>query len=375
MRNLLLCFMLLFSLSLLTNCGNDDEMEASVTCTDGIQNGDETGIDCGGSCTTCETTVEEDKDNVDQTLDNLVSCSEDVKNGRSVTEIFENFLNMTDGETLNEDWVNDIYAELEEVFDFAKIDESMTFDVGYHAGTHTYNISTGTWTKANNVTDKVVFNFPTSPDATVNNAEFVMDTYIDETVTIDGETMSLPKTMHAVLNIDNAKAVELTLSNITYATNAGFQIPVEVSASLFVDPMNVNVEISRMSDTAFDMSMSFDNDNICDVELASQIELKNDDFENFEMSSFEKANIQVNLGQLSFRTMGDLASLLAMEEPTDSQINSMADFDVFFSDMKIGDIEINDEMETILILYKDSSKENMDSFFERMGTILEDIFG
>ena len=39
------------------DCGgpNCQACEVTPTCTDGIQNGDEEGIDCGGSCTACST--------------------------------------------------------------------------------------------------------------------------------------------------------------------------------------------------------------------------------------------------------------------------------------------------------------------------------
>jgi hypothetical protein len=42
------------------SCNNDDDAdnmmpEPMATCSDGIMNGDETGIDCGGTCTECET--------------------------------------------------------------------------------------------------------------------------------------------------------------------------------------------------------------------------------------------------------------------------------------------------------------------------------
>mgnify|MGYP000120423260 CR=1 FL=1 len=46
---------------LFTSCSSDDnggEIPAEATCTDQIQNGDETGVDCGGSCTPCETAIE-----------------------------------------------------------------------------------------------------------------------------------------------------------------------------------------------------------------------------------------------------------------------------------------------------------------------------
>lgn len=41
-----------------TSCSSDDDNGDLFTCTDGIRNGDETNIDCGGSCTPCETGIE-----------------------------------------------------------------------------------------------------------------------------------------------------------------------------------------------------------------------------------------------------------------------------------------------------------------------------
>lgn len=48
-------------LTIMVSCSNDDgaqgmmEPDPMATCNDGIMNGDETGIDCGGACTPCET--------------------------------------------------------------------------------------------------------------------------------------------------------------------------------------------------------------------------------------------------------------------------------------------------------------------------------
>ncbi len=46
--------------SVFTSCSSDDNGEDPfvASCTDQIQNGDETGVDCGGSCTPCETAIE-----------------------------------------------------------------------------------------------------------------------------------------------------------------------------------------------------------------------------------------------------------------------------------------------------------------------------
>ena len=64
---------------MLASCSSDDggtDPPVQATCSDGIQNGDETGIDCGGSCTAC--VVEEDANlsgsqEEDRTLDPTVA--------------------------------------------------------------------------------------------------------------------------------------------------------------------------------------------------------------------------------------------------------------------------------------------------------------
>lgn len=52
----------LLALSLgLTSCNNDDDnMAVAGTCSDGIMNGNETGVDCGGDCMPCDMTAQPD---------------------------------------------------------------------------------------------------------------------------------------------------------------------------------------------------------------------------------------------------------------------------------------------------------------------------
>ena len=326
MKNLFLPFIILLSFATIFSCANDDDDTMIV-----------------------ETTVEDDKANVQQSFDDLVSCVQEVKDSRSFTELFTNFLNMSDGEVMNEAWVNSLTEELESVFDFDHVETNSAFVMAHHAGSHIYNASTSTWSKINDVSDRIVLRFPSQPNQMNNNVEFVLDDFSDKVVEIDGESMSLPTSMHAYINVDQSKIFELTLSKITYADNSGFQIPVEIDASLFMEPVTLDFDVSRLSTTSYEMGFSLTNDGICDMSIQSQVELEDDDFENLDMNSIDRAAVQVNLGKLSFRTMGDLASLLAIEEPTDDQINSMSDVDLFFNDLKIADIEINDDMETILL--------------------------
>ena len=52
-KQFLTTFMMIAALAIITSCGSDDPISTTASCTDGIQNGNETGIDCGGNCTPC----------------------------------------------------------------------------------------------------------------------------------------------------------------------------------------------------------------------------------------------------------------------------------------------------------------------------------
>ena len=50
--------LVLFTAIFFTSCSSDDDGMDITTCADGVRNGDETRVDCGGSCEPCETSIE-----------------------------------------------------------------------------------------------------------------------------------------------------------------------------------------------------------------------------------------------------------------------------------------------------------------------------
>lgn len=60
-KNIKYTFLSLLAVAALASCSDDDDNTPVVvtpTCDDGIMNGDETGVDCGGTCTPCEEAME-----------------------------------------------------------------------------------------------------------------------------------------------------------------------------------------------------------------------------------------------------------------------------------------------------------------------------
>ncbi len=88
MKNNLLKFILTFAaVAMIAACNKDDDGGSS--CSDGKQNGNETGVDCGGSCTPCEIAtlqgeVTEDT-SLDATLSYELTGAYVVKSGSSLT--------------------------------------------------------------------------------------------------------------------------------------------------------------------------------------------------------------------------------------------------------------------------------------------------
>jgi len=105
MRKIILSTLIL-SLVLFTNCSKDDSPNPiASTCSDGIQNGDETGIDCGGSCTACiegKDGIISSQDDADlDPLDLKGDVTANVTLTSDVTWILNGPLSVKDGATLS----------------------------------------------------------------------------------------------------------------------------------------------------------------------------------------------------------------------------------------------------------------------------------
>ena len=358
------------------DCGGD-ECPVCPTCDDGIQNGTETGIDCGGDCAVCETTVAEDKANIQKTFDDLLTCVTDFKNSRSIDIFFRDFLNLTDGEALNEDWIDNLGENFDGVIDTDHIEDNSRIDLGYHAGSYVYDAGANSWTKVNNETDKMVFLFPSNPGATMNNVQLVLDKYEDKQATIDGETFYYPTAMHIRMDVDNQRMMEVDVANITYADNAEFEIPVEISATLFMDPINMTLNLTRVSTTEYKLNSTIEDGNSCVIGVEVDVELKDDDFENLGSDGFEKVHVKVNVGQMTIQSLADIATLIALledDDVTETQLNSLLDIDALFDGIKIADIEVSEEQETFLIFYKDLSSEDSKVYYESFWEDIKDLW-
>jgi len=303
------------------------------------------------------TTVAEDKENIQHTVDNMLVCVEDMTSARAIDVLLRDFLNVSEGSAYNEEWNLELSDKFENVFDFAHIDENGRFNLVHHAGWYMFNHATDSWIKNPVNNNTVTVQFPTSPDLSANNSMIVIDEYVDQAIVMDGEEVFAPQKIHAFMNVEGEKIFELNLNNVTYNDNASFQIPVEVDASLFMDPMTLDLDVVRTSSTEFTGMFAFNDGSACRMSIEADVELADDDLENLTEESIEKVHAKIRLGDMTIQSLAGLADLLAMEEPTQSEINTLLDLDVLFQDIKIADLEYDEVEDNFVIHYKDESTE------------------
>lgn len=106
-----------------TSCSSDDSDPPIVaidpTCTDGVQNGDETGVDCGGSCTPCTAAIDNPASYTFE-RDGESTISFDGQTTR--LKMGDELLSAFKVETNTAEKIQAMYAHLEGVMDFEDAD-------------------------------------------------------------------------------------------------------------------------------------------------------------------------------------------------------------------------------------------------------------
>lgn len=326
-----------------------------------------------------ETTVDEDKANIETTFDEALNCIKVLRDGPAMNVLLREFLSLSDGQAFNNDWIDDLTLELEDVLDLHQVEDNQRFDIGFYAGTYTYNSVFGWWTKTNDQDNRVVFEFPSTPQEAMNNAVMVIENYSDTQVQIESETYYLPNTANVNVTVDGTEIFRLTLRDVDYDSNNDFEIPVAVDMEIFMNPFTLSITIDRNTTTDFVLDIDFTNDAGCDWGIDAEVQLDTDDFENLSEDDIESITATLRINDLSIRSLSGIADLLKADDPSDTEINRLLDLEVLFNNVKIGDLEYNSENETVIIFYKDRTSEDSavyyDDFLDELEALLVEFTG
>ena len=357
-----LLFTCFASLFLLVSCDKDNSSSSSSET--------ETAI---------VTTVAEDKSNISMSMDEIVSCVGNMKNGSMMNSLVA-FTGLSNGETLKDEFIESIFLKIEDALDTVSNPNDNKFYFDNYTGTWSYLAADSSWSRSLIPTDKIIVQFPSDDLQFKNNVELVFKGYKDQKVTIDFDDVYLPTYFDLSISKDGSKIAGAELINVDYEQLGEIAIPVNVNASIFISPFTFTLNGERETNTKFVAGMKFGDGSGCDYDMDIELNLAHDDYENLDDEDFLDLKGNISHNDLLVNCYLDLKELIKLDSDADpltaAEFNSNADMKISFKSVKIAEMileESTGDME-MFIKYKDGTKENSSSYYEKLGDDLELLF-
>ncbi len=320
-----------------------------------------------------ETTVEEDKQNVEELFDNVVEQAEDLKNGCGMRGV-DNFFNIENGEALNQAWADDITRALENALDYSYVDQTRQFDFNRHTGTYNWDGGMGMFMRTSTPNDKVVVMAPARMGQSTNNATATIGGYTQQSTMFDGARYYLPNTAEMNVAIDGQECLALKLEEAKYDVGT-FMMPISMKMMATMAPFNFEIESEKVDGNTFDMDITAKNDGSEKFSIKGDFTFADNDFSDVTSEDVEKAVGEFTFGDFTMPFDVNIKALQDLLNPSQTQINEMIKVTVEYKGKKIADLEFQDaSTETIIIVYKDGTREDLYTEYEDLVSRLEVVF-
>ena len=329
------------------------------------------------------TTVAQDKVNINSALDEIVTCLGTMKNG-AMMNTFLAFTGVSEGEEFNEDFIDDIFSNMETAID--TIDSYNTsenkFYVEDFAGTWSYNLNNNSWSRDKAITDKIIIQFPSDEFQTSNDAEIVLKGYTDVLYTFDQEDIYLPKTFDFSVSKEGMKLGAVNLTNIVYEQEDEFALPIVIEGSVFLNPFTFTLDAEREEGTKFAAAISINDGTGCGYAMSAEVNLTSDDYNNTTEEDFIDLKGAISHNDLEAKYFVDIAKIIELlnqnDELTVDEVNKYIDITCSIKDSKIGELflkETSDDFDAeVHMIYKDGTSENTAVYYEPFADDVEALF-
>ncbi|MEX2477889.1 MAG: hypothetical protein WD357_05600 [Gracilimonas sp.] len=320
-----------------------------------------------------ETTVAEDKINIENSLDNTIALLRDLENGKFLSTL-ETFVGASSGEFSSDDWVEDVFAGLEDFVDTQSIEDNYRFDFNTHSGVYVYNISNENWSKASS-SNNIVLEFPSSENKSSNDLTLTISDFSDVSVNLEGESYYLPNKIDILVEQDGEAIFHFDLNKLLYSNDPDLPLPTAIDLSLMMSPFTHTVSYSKNSSTNYALDIGVLNGEDVVTGFQLEVELAHDNYDNLEEEDIEKIKGLIKLtSDLTVQFDIDSGTLFSLNDPSENQINSLVTAEVLFKEVLIGELEYSEVEEDIMIVYKDGSSESSSRYYEDFLDQLETVF-
>ena len=248
----------------------------------------------------------------------------------------------------------------------------------FSTGEYNWNSSSQAWTQSAS-SSNLVLNFPTSQGIN-NNATFTLSTYQDLSVTIEGDTEYLPRTIDASLVVDGTEIFSVDLSGTDFYTetlntsSGATQLPRQFMLDILTAPVRHSFDYMSPSKREFDLDVELTQASTQQRILRVLVGLTF--AQNFDAASGAQ-DVQTVEGEFGFGPDVVLAYTVDVAgidnlgpTPTAQEINNQFTATMQYRGRKMGTIEwgsitLNGQpVETALFVYNDGTKDPLATVFE-----------
>lgn len=312
-----------------------------------------------------QTTVEEDKENIENLFDEVIAETQALKAGCGV-QAADDFFNINQGQYLNSSWVDQLFTSLKGHLNITAY-QTNKFNFSNHAGTHSWNAGSQTWSASTVPSDKIVIQFPAYMGATSNNAVATADFYNDQQVSYNNYQYWLPTSFLAKLDVDNEACLGVELKSASY-DNTSFQIPVEAEMHITTAPYVFELKMKRTAPKKFNVSLVAKNNGTEKFSLVADLTYRHADYQTLDyVNDCEMATGEFKFGDFALPFTADFETARSLFNPTNTQINELFDADILYKGNEIANLDYakdHNGYADILIEYKDGTVEDTETYYK-----------
>ncbi len=320
------------------------------------------------------TTVTQDKLNITNTINDFYTCLNTLDDGDLSNFLLYSLFN-TSNQQYNDSWMKTMLNKFETQYGKIVLNNKLQF--ANRTGIYTWNNTYQTWSKVAN-SSVITLKFPSRQTLTTNDAELSLNSYGDSSTSYQSTTYWLPTNANLTLKRDNNTVFSLNLANVTFDTSTNFSMPTNADITIYSAPFTTNLHWKRNTSTDFELSFDSSTTQGCGTSSVTNIKLVDADYGNITSVKDDVKSINGTLieGNLKVVYAINVQALAAYTNPTPSQINSYSDAEVFYNNVKIGDLSYDKvaNQTEIFITYSDGTKENVNIYVGDFETHVRSIF-
>lgn len=335
---------------------------------------------CANNNDNVETTVEEDKANIEALFNDVITETEQLKAGCAVKSL-DNFFNINQGNYLNSNWVDMLYTNLKNHLNITAY-QTNKFSFNNHVGTHSWNSSNQYWTHSGSPTNQIVLELPDQMGATTNSVVIKASSYTDQSVSFDNYTYWLPTAFQVSANINGSDCIAAHLKSATY-DNTSFQIPVSMALDLTLSPYNFEIKANRTAPNKVNVVLVAKNGGTEKFSLDVNLTYHNANYKTLNyFNDCTMAEGEFKYGDFTMPFSADFETARSLFNPTNVQVNALFDADVVYKGKEIANLDYKKDANgyaDIYIVYKDETSEDMETYYkdfiERLELVVVEFTG